>query len=264
MRPWKYLLVAVLINLCLLLAVGALFWSKGAFARPPSPPDNPSAPASENRSVPAMMNYQGLLLDDQGNPVEGTHDLTFNLYFYMVSGGTEPPFECDWFHVYSETHTVDLDRGLFNVVLGETEPLPPWWFTGPWESPQCQQGAQGDLEIGVQVDGGEELSPRTPLLTSPFAFRSEYTNNLPEYDYRERYSPPDATTSVSLTHSLGGTLETYIVDLWCEKDGLAGPYQCAFDEAHWGNLTDASIEISYQDPASGGPDHIIVRIWVGK
>jgi hypothetical protein len=59
--------------------------------------------------VPKLINYQGMLTDDAGNPINGTPDLTFRIY-NAPSGGTKR-----WEEVHSFVPVTD---GLFNVILG--------------------------------------------------------------------------------------------------------------------------------------------------
>jgi len=65
--------------------------------------------------IPLTMSFQGQLTDGDGNPVaDGPFDLTFRLYD-DASDGTM---------LWEEIHPkVDVVRGLFNVILGSTDPL---------------------------------------------------------------------------------------------------------------------------------------------
>ena len=68
---------------------------------------------AKSADVPEILNYQGTLTDNTGQPITGTKEITFNLYD-VASGGT-----ASW----SETQTVTLIDGKFSVVLGSTNPL---------------------------------------------------------------------------------------------------------------------------------------------
>ncbi|UCB53205.1 MAG: hypothetical protein JSV10_03765 [Candidatus Zixiibacteriota bacterium] len=59
--------------------------------------------------IPRLVNYQGMLTDDAGNPLNGTPDLTFRIY-NAPSGGTKR-----WEEAHSSVPVTD---GLFNVILG--------------------------------------------------------------------------------------------------------------------------------------------------
>jgi hypothetical protein len=93
------------------------------------------------------MSYQGRLTDSGGNPVNGTRNLTFRL-FTSETGGTA---------IWQETQNgVDVNNGLFNVVLGANTALDEAHFHQP-------------LYLEVVV-AGYTLSPRQQLLGSPYAF----------------------------------------------------------------------------------------------
>ena len=100
---------------------------------------------------PQLINYQGILANDLGQPLEGPLDLTFRVYS-VESGGTA---------LWTEIHTeVAVDRGVFNVVLGGGTPFPGNLFnaTHRW--------------LGVSVGNGHELVPRQRFTSVPWAMRS--------------------------------------------------------------------------------------------
>jgi len=93
------------------------------------------------------MLYQGRLTNATGTPINGTRDITFRLYTTETGGSS----------IWQETHNgVQVNNGLFQVVLGETNPLDEANFHQPlW------------LEVVV---AGQTLSPRQPLQGVPYAF----------------------------------------------------------------------------------------------
>ena len=101
--------------------------------------------------IPLTMSFQGQLTDGDGNPVaDGPFDLTFRLYD-DASDGTM---------LWEEIHPkVDVLRGLFNVILGSTDPL-----NLPFDKPYW---------LGITIRTDAELKPRTALTSSP------YSLNLP-------------------------------------------------------------------------------------
>jgi len=190
----------------LLVLIGTLLLAAGlvvagvALAQTPqeSKAEPPLEPATYDPTLyprlPQQMNYQGILEDADGNLIDGSHDLTLTLY-NGVSGS--------WNAAYSETQTVAVNDGLFNVVIGEIHPLNPDDFRGP-------------LELGVKVDGGPELWPRAELFTVPYAFRAEYVNRFPAPHYNSGWIEfPDGATE--LTHNLGGDPDNYVVDMMCKS-----------------------------------------------
>jgi hypothetical protein len=115
--------------------------------------------------VPTVMNYQGRLEDSGGNPLDGEFSLTFSIYD-VSSGGSA---------IWTETHPVVIvTDGLFEVRLGTSNPI-----------------HEEDFEsipryLGVSVDGGAELAPRTLMTTAPFSFRSAFADNLSSTEYLKR------------------------------------------------------------------------------
>ena len=66
--------------------------------------------------VPYLINYQGIVTETDGTPITGTHDVTFKIYPDSLPA-TSP--------LWTELHTgIEIDEGLFNVILGGTTPIP--------------------------------------------------------------------------------------------------------------------------------------------
>jgi len=100
--------------------------------------------------VSPLISYQAMLTDQSGIPLDTTVGMTFALYDDST-GGTP---------VWSETQaTVAVSDGLLNVCLGRVNPLEATHFSsaGCW--------------LGIRIGSGDELQPRTPMLSVPYAFR---------------------------------------------------------------------------------------------
>jgi len=106
-------------------------------------------------AVPQLISFQGKLTDPSGNSIaDGSHSLTFSIY--SVSGGGSP--------LWSETQpSVQVADGIFSVLLGSELSLHDTIF------------AQSSRWLGISVDGGSELAPRTQIVSVPF---SERVNTL--------------------------------------------------------------------------------------
>jgi hypothetical protein len=102
--------------------------------------------------APRLINYQGVLADDVGAPVTGTHNLTFAIYPDSAQGTQS---------LWTETHTaVAFDNGVFNVILGATTAMPDTLFIG-------------DIRwMGIQVDTDLEMTPRMRITSVPWALRA--------------------------------------------------------------------------------------------
>lgn len=101
--------------------------------------------------VPFQMSYQGRLADTDGAPIDTTVDLTFIIFDDAV--GTTP--------LWGETHlNVTTTDGLFDVILGSTNPLPDSIFDGQvrW--------------LGIQIESGPVSSPLSPIVSVAYAVRS--------------------------------------------------------------------------------------------
>ena len=101
--------------------------------------------------APKTVNYQGRIYDDGGQPVNA--DITLDIAIYDDSTGGNVK--------WSETiENVEVNDGLFNVILGLPDGIPDSVFREPHRY------------LGVSVSGDAEMSPRTPFTTSPYACTS--------------------------------------------------------------------------------------------
>jgi len=96
-----------------------------------------------------LISYQGRLTDDGGNPVSGTQAMTFTIY--DGAGASK----------WTESHaTVQVNDGLFSVILGSQTALPDSVFAGD------------DRYLGITVGGDPEIYPRILLTSAPMAARA--------------------------------------------------------------------------------------------
>jgi hypothetical protein len=99
--------------------------------------------------IPKTLNYQGVLTDSQGVVVpDGSYEITFKIW------GPGPSMLPLW----SETISVAVSKGIFNVTLGESVPL---------DLPFDQQ-----YYLGISIEGETELLPRIPLSSSPYSMNT--------------------------------------------------------------------------------------------
>jgi hypothetical protein len=251
----KVVLIVVLVNLTFLLVLGGLYWAQSARAQAGGQAQDAPSGNQPLGIVGRLINYQGVIYDDDGNPLEGSHDLTFNLYSCYAS----PHPTCS--EVWSDRDTFDLVRGLFNAKLGpldsalfEPRTLLPGWH----------------LEIGTEVDGGLEIAPRVALNTTvPWAFTSLYTESMPEPDFDSGWVESAGGVlclSVELPHDLGGNVDDYVVNLECRRHDGWGTYNCvrgAGVDALWLDLDATSVQV---DPCvtTNDPLDFRLRIWVTR
>ena len=111
-----------------------------------------SLPEAARAAVPQMINYQGRLTDADGEPVDSaTYGLMFSIYDAPIAGSEL------W--KASETIWIEITDGLFSHLLGSTSPIPDSLanYDSLW------------LNVNVQ---GEDIQPRTPLVSVNFAFKA--------------------------------------------------------------------------------------------
>lgn len=131
--------------------------------------------AGLHAQIPRTISYQGILFGEEGTPIaNGAH--TLRISFYYTPTGGDP--------IHTEVHSVTTADGIFSLNMGQAGGLPtsldfnePYW-------------------MGVSVDGGAELTPRTPLTSAPYALNAERAESL----------SPDAVGVVTGINGADGSL----------------------------------------------------------
>ncbi|MCP4568728.1 MAG: hypothetical protein GY841_14210 [FCB group bacterium] len=101
--------------------------------------------------VPQMINYQGNLTDDQGEPLDTTISIVFTIYDDSTGGGSK----------WTETHpAVSVESGGFSVILGATDPIDDSVF------------ASDERWLGVIIGADLEITPRTRLTSVPYTYHA--------------------------------------------------------------------------------------------
>ncbi len=98
--------------------------------------------------IPQTISYQGVLTDAEGNPLNGNLTIIFKLY-QSAEGG---------FPLWEERQQVEVTNGLFNVILGKTNPLQLSFDTSYW--------------LGIRVGSGTELQPRIQLTAAAYSLNA--------------------------------------------------------------------------------------------
>jgi hypothetical protein len=101
--------------------------------------------------IPANLSYQGCLRNNNGDPQTGSFNLLFKIYESESSGTA----------IWEENHIgVQVDNGYFNVTLGGLNQIPfnkQYW-------------------LGISVNGGQELSPRSRLTSVAYSLNTKSIN----------------------------------------------------------------------------------------
>ena len=106
--------------------------------------------------APQLLNYQGKL-STGGAPAAGAFTITFSIYA-TATGATA---------LWAETQIVSVDKGIFNVLLGNVESFPPNLFAGT-----------GERYLSLKVGGDAEMTPRFRLTSAAFAIRASEADGV--------------------------------------------------------------------------------------
>jgi hypothetical protein len=106
--------------------------------------------------VPKMINYQGKITRPSGALVDTTTSMVFSIYADST-GGTA---------LWTETQTaVDVQYGVFSVLLGSVNPIPDSVFDG------------NVRYLGVKVGEDSEMTPRKAIVSVGYAYKSLTTDS---------------------------------------------------------------------------------------
>lgn len=164
--------------------------------------------------LPNEFVQEGIVYDG-GQVVGGAHDITIRLYANEVGGN--PLFE--------EVHpAVDFFDGYYSVSIGSIEDLSESLFLRP------------SLYLGISIDDGRELEPRTPIVKVPAAFVANVAANV----------TGDITPR---TISIGGDLVVNENGQWVgDPAGLRGPPGPPGEGADVDAVIQAIINALEEDP----------------
>lgn len=100
--------------------------------------------------IPQLINYQGRLSTAEGGAISGVRSLTFAYYDHPTTGAV----------LWSETQSVTVNDGRFNVLLGSVNPITAAVFAG------------SEVYLGVKVETDLEMLPRQRVASVPYAMRA--------------------------------------------------------------------------------------------
>ncbi|MSP72487.1 MAG: hypothetical protein EXR76_09970 [Myxococcales bacterium] len=99
---------------------------------------------------PQLLHQEGLLLNNNGDPLMGNQVMTFKVYDALAGGVA----------LWTEQHNAPLVEGYYSAVLGSVTAFPAALFDGDTRY------------LGITVAGGAELAPRIRFVSVPFALRA--------------------------------------------------------------------------------------------
>ena len=111
--------------------------------------------------------YQGYLTDENDNPLNGPHALTFKLYT-QASGGA-----AIWAEQWNGENLIQIEDGLFSVQLGTLNAIH-----------QDVIASDDQLYLGIAIDADAEMTPRLQLGSGVPAAKQTATYHLSDSTYR--------------------------------------------------------------------------------
>ena len=144
--------------------------------------------------VPPYCNYQGKLTDPDGVPLSGEFEMNFILYT-APTGGTQQ---------WSETQTVTVSDGIYNLILGADTAFPADLFAN-------NHVLYLEVELKRPTDiEWETLAPRQQLTSTAYAMKAEKAADADLLDGKD--SADFAHTSHS--HSGSDITSGPVADSW--------------------------------------------------
>lgn len=169
--------------------------------------------STASAEVPDHYPLQGYLTDDAGEPIDGEVDLRLRLYDNAENV------------VFQELQAIDVTNGQFTANLGAQEVLDAELF--------AQYPA---LELGIKVGTDDEMSPRLPLGTAPYAARAATAATADEATFADEAGFADMAADVE------NAIEVYeVTNLNCEET----PGTLSFDDKCYANQ---DVELDDDDP----------------
>ncbi len=152
-------------------------------------------------TVPQLISYQGILRDDGGSIVaDGSYTLTFKLYNVPAGGSA----------LWTETHTLSVQDGVFNALLGSLTSLSLSFNDTYW--------------LGVAVGANPELTPRIVLASAPYSLNADRLDGLNSSDLATATHAHtlDALSDVSVPTPSSGQVLTFNGTAWDAQTPVAG------------------------------------------
>jgi hypothetical protein len=187
------------------------------------------APPLAQAAVPRYINYQGRLTDAEDNPVTGDINITVRIYD-VESGGTA---------LWTETQATTVTRGIFNILLGNTELLNSLDFNSPyWYS--------------VEIDSDGEMTPRQRLTSVAYAINADKVGGYEASQFLRSDTDTELTGNLTVTGGVitSGANEDIIIDptgtgnVLVKIDSTSGDFKVTDDTTDWVLVDSATGNVS--------------------
>jgi hypothetical protein len=110
--------------------------------------------------IPQLINFQGRITDKIGKPLTGTYSIRFSLWD-SATGGNE---------LWNETQYVNVNNGIFAVLLGSVNPITPDKFSSD------------NVWLEIKVESDSPMTPRQRIVSVGYAFKAAQADNSTNAD----------------------------------------------------------------------------------
>jgi hypothetical protein len=147
----------------------------------------PSSSVSAATGINHQINFQGKLVNPDGtNVTDGSYSIVYSIYSVPTAGAA----------LWTETQTVTLANGIFQVNLGSVTPLPG-----------SVDFNTDNIYLGIKVGADAEMTPRVQFTSVPQAFNAEKLGGVDKTGFiQNTTSPQTASFNVTGSGAIGTTL----------------------------------------------------------
>jgi hypothetical protein len=161
---------------------------------------------------PDFVNYQGVLRDADDAPLDGDHDMVFRFWSAEILGH-EILVDS---HTAAGTGTVTVSGGLFNVQLGGGA-VSDGSGPGTYDTLSKVFADYSAVWLGIQI-GGETLSPRVRVVSSPYAANAMHLGGRESDEFVDTTSSAQSKLGMLILGQSSGTGSTFGLEAY----GTAG------------------------------------------
>lgn len=179
-----------------------------------------------------QINFQGKLVNPNGtNVTDGSYSIVYSIYS-VSSGGSA---------IWTETQTVTLSKGIFQVNLGSVTALPG-----------SIDFNTDNIYLGIKVGADAEMTPRVQFTAVPQAFNSEKLNGLASSAFAQlaatqtftganTFQPTTNITGLKILQNSSGSFGTDVFNVQGSSGGANNFIQITSTAANQGAVTIASL-----------------------
>jgi hypothetical protein len=139
----------------------------------------PSSSVSAATGINHQINFQGKLVNPDGtNVTDGSYSIVYSIYSVPTAGAA----------IWTETQTVTLANGIFQVNLGSVTPLPG-----------SVDFNTDNIYLGIKVGADAEMTPRVQFTSVPQAFNAEKLGGVDKTGFIQNTTTQQASSNFNIS-----------------------------------------------------------------